>query len=58
LARTPEGSRASVWWLTGAQRWAVDVALEAGLALRVDGGVFRGGDTGPFAPYLPSGAYL
>jgi GNAT superfamily N-acetyltransferase len=58
LARTPDGSRASVWWLTGAQRWAVDVALEAGLALRVDGGVFRGGDTGPFAPYLPSGAYL
>jgi len=58
LSRTPEGSRAAVWWLTGAQRWAVDVALEARLTLKPDGGIFLAGNTGPFAPYLPSGAYL
>ena len=54
----PEGSRATVSWLTGRQRWAVDVALEAGLQLKVEGGLFLRGDTGPFSPYLPSGAYL
>ena len=43
---------------TGAQRWAVDVVLEARMELAVRGAVFLRGDTGPFAPYLPSGAYL
>jgi GNAT superfamily N-acetyltransferase len=38
--------------------WAVAVALDAGLALSPDGPVFVRGETGPFAPYLPSGAYL
>ena len=56
LARAPVAAEVS--WLTGAQRWAVDVALEAGLALDVWGAVFLRGDVGPFAPYLPSGAYL
>ncbi len=41
------------------QQWAVGPCLEAGLELRSEGGaVFVGGDVGPFAPYLPSGAYL
>jgi GNAT superfamily N-acetyltransferase len=56
LARAP--GRAEVSWLTGAQRWAVDVALEARLALDVWGAVFLRGEVGPFSPYLPSGAYL
>jgi hypothetical protein len=35
------------------------VAEDAGLDVRFDiGAVFLAGDVGPFAPYLPSGAYL
>ena len=58
LARAAGGD-ASVEWITAAQNWAIGPCLEAGLELRNDvGGVFLGGDVGPFAPYLPSGAYL
>ena len=51
-------SHAEVSWLTGAQRWAVDVVLEARMKLSVWGAVFLRGETGTFSPYLPSGAYL
>lgn len=48
-----------VEWITSLQGWAVAPCVEAGLELRMDvGAVFLGGDVGPFAPYLPSGAYL
>jgi GNAT superfamily N-acetyltransferase len=54
-----ETHEASVEWITSAQAWAVAPCLEAGLELRMDiGAVFLAGDVGPFAPYLPSGAYL
>jgi len=52
------GGHAEVSWLTGAQRWAVDVVLEARMELSVWGAVFLRGETGTFSPYLPSGAYL
>ncbi len=53
------GNEASVEWMTAAQNWAIPVCLDAGLELKTDiGGVFLGGDVGPFRPYLPSGAYL
>jgi Acetyltransferase (GNAT) family len=53
------GRDAAVEWITAAQPWAIRPCLDAGLELRFDiGGVFLGGDVGPFAPYLPSGAYL
>lgn len=46
-------------WLTSAQGWAAQVCREAGLSLRLDwGALFTGGELGPLAPYLPSGAYL
>jgi hypothetical protein len=49
----------AVRWITGGQQWAIRPCLDAGLELIGDGGaVFVGGDVGPFAPYLPSGAYL
>jgi hypothetical protein len=49
----------TVDWLGERQRWALDVCLEAGLELRVNGGVvFTQGEIGPFRPYLPSGAFL
>jgi GNAT superfamily N-acetyltransferase len=49
---------ATVEWITSAQNWAIPPCLDAGLELRGHGAVFLGGDVGPFAPYLPSGAYL
>jgi GNAT superfamily N-acetyltransferase len=53
------GREASVEWMTAAQNWAIRTCLDAGLELKTDiGAVFLGGDVGPFAPYLPSGAYL
>ncbi len=59
LARTPAGTEVDLGWMTGAQGWAVDVALAAGLELRIGrGAVALRGATGTFHPYLPSGAYL
>jgi GNAT superfamily N-acetyltransferase len=58
LAGVRAGDRAEVDWLTGAQQWAIDVAVEAGLELRPAGAVCVRGDVGPLRPYLPSGAYL
>ena len=49
LARAPAGRPRSSW-LTGAQRWAVDVVVEARLELDVWGAVFLRGDVGPFRP--------
>jgi GNAT superfamily N-acetyltransferase len=57
LAAT-DGEDAAVGWITSAQNWAVGPCVEAGLQLSDGGAVFLGGDVGPFAPYLPSGAYL
>ena len=52
-------AEAAVEWITSAQGWAVQPCLDAGLELRADlGAVFLAGEVGPFAPYLPSGAYL
>jgi hypothetical protein len=58
LARMPAGKEADVSWLTGAQQWAIDVAVAARLELRFGGAVCLRGDVGPFRPYLPGGAYL
>jgi GNAT superfamily N-acetyltransferase len=58
LARTPRDSEAEVEWLTPAQQWAIDVAHEAGLDVRPYGALFLRGETGPFRPYLPGGAYV
>ena len=54
-----DGKQASVRWITSAQDWAVAPCVQGGLELSSAGGaVFLAGDVGPFAPYLPSGAYL
>jgi GNAT superfamily N-acetyltransferase len=42
-------------WLTGAQQWAVDVAVRARLTLRPTGSCCLAGPVGLRAPYLPSG---
>jgi GNAT superfamily N-acetyltransferase len=57
LARAP--GHVLIEFITAAQAWAVPVCLEAGLELRLgSGAIFLGGDVGPYAPYLPSGAFL
>ena len=48
---------AEVEWLTGEQQWAIDVCVDARLALRPGGVVCRQGALGPMSPYLPSGAF-
>jgi GNAT superfamily N-acetyltransferase len=58
LARTPPDAEAEVSWLTGAQQWAIDVAVAARLQLRLAGAVCLRGEVGPMRPYLPGGAYL
>lgn len=58
LAASPPGGTVNVEFITAGQDWAVDVVLEAGLALSPDGPLFVRGDVGPMAPYLPSGAFL
>ena len=48
-----------VSWLSAKQQWAIEECRDAGLELRTThGGVFADGDIGPFAPYIPSGAFL
>ncbi len=57
LARSPEGGRVRVDYLTAAQEWAVDVCLAARLSLRTEGYLCLR-HMRPPAPYLPSGAFL
>jgi predicted N-acetyltransferase YhbS len=58
FAAAPPGETVHVDFMTEANNWAVQVVLDAGLDLTPDGPVYVRGETGPFAPYLPSGAYL
>jgi GNAT superfamily N-acetyltransferase len=58
LASVPDGTEATVEFITAAQSWAIEPLLDAGLALSPGGAVFLRGEVGPFSPYLPSGAYL
>jgi hypothetical protein len=52
------GATVNVDFLTSGQDWALPVCLDARLQLSPDGPMFAGGDLGPLAPYIPSGAYL
>jgi ribosomal protein S18 acetylase RimI-like enzyme len=57
LALVGESERPSVRWLTGAQDWAVEVAIAAGLRLASYGALCVRGNPGPLAPYIPSGPF-
>ncbi|MGA5700194.1 GNAT family N-acetyltransferase [Peterkaempfera bronchialis] len=57
LARVPDGVEASVAELTAEQEWAVDVGLEAGLALSNRGYLALRGMRPP-SPYVPNGGFL
>lgn len=58
LVNVPPGMTALVLFMTGAQQWAIRVALDARLPLSPDGPVCVKGRLGPLTPFLPSGAYL
>jgi ribosomal protein S18 acetylase RimI-like enzyme len=46
--------RPNIRWVTGAQDWAVDVLLRAGLQLSPSGALGVRGSPGPLRPFLPS----
>ncbi len=56
LRSAGEGATAVNWM--AAQDWAVEVALRAGLTLKLHGAVCARGRPGSMWPYLPSGPYL
>lgn len=58
LAASSPAATVDVDFLSAGQDWAIEVLLEAGLALSPDGPFFTRGDVGPLRPYVPSGAYL
>src|SRR5436305_2024499 len=57
LAEAPPDAPAEVSWITGAQQWAVQVALANCLELHPHGPVMVRGEPGPLHPYLPDGAF-
>ena len=48
----------SIWSITGAQQWAIEVAYAAGLKVTPTGPVLTKGRLGPMTPYIPNGQYL
>jgi len=58
LRGAPPDATVSVQFITHANQWAIDVALDAGLPLCPAGPVCVRGGVGPLAPLLPSGAFL
>ncbi len=58
FAHAPRAATVHVDFVMTGHDWAIDVGLQAGLALSPEGPVFTRGDLGPLAPFLPSGAYL
>jgi GNAT superfamily N-acetyltransferase len=58
LAASKPGATVQVDFISAGQDWAVEVLLDAGLALSPDGPLFVRGEVGPLRPYLPSGAFL
>jgi GNAT superfamily N-acetyltransferase len=58
LATARPGESVHVDFVRAGHDWAVQLCLAARLAIGPEGPVFVRGDVGPFAPYLPSGAYL
>jgi len=52
------GATVSVDFISAENAWAIDVGLEAGLAIGLCGPMFVRGRLGTLAPFVPSGAYL
>jgi ribosomal protein S18 acetylase RimI-like enzyme len=57
LSLSSDGQRPAIRWLTGAQGWAVDVALQAGLRITAHGALCVRGQPGSLRPFVPSGPF-
>lgn len=55
LDRASEGGSVRVRYVSGANQWAIDILMEAGLDVIADGAVSVAGNPGPLRPYIPSG---
>lgn len=55
LERAGEDGPVRVRYVSGANQWAVDILMTAGLDVIADGAVAVVGNPGPLCPYIPSG---
>ncbi len=55
LAVAGEGGDVRVRQVSGANQWAIDTLMRAGLDLAADGAICAAGNPGPLYPYIPSG---
>ena len=55
LARAGQSGPVRVRYVSGANQWAVDILVAAGLDVVADGAVAVAGNPGPLCPYIPSG---
>jgi len=58
FASGPRGGTVSVDFITAENQWAIQLCLEAGLAVADHAAIFVRGEPGPMAPYLANGAFL
>lgn len=54
LAQLQEQPQLEIGWISGRQRWAIDVVLAARLSLTTYGALGVRGEVGPLYPYIPS----
>jgi hypothetical protein len=57
LALAGDSERSVIRWITGAQDWAIAVAVQAGLRLAATGALCVRGNPGPLRPFVPSGPF-
>jgi ribosomal protein S18 acetylase RimI-like enzyme len=55
LARASQDGPVRVRYVSGANQWAIDILMAAGLDLIADGAVAVVGNPGPLCPFIPSG---
>ena len=55
LVNAAAGGAVRVRYISGANQWALNILMEAGLDLKADGAVSVAGKPGPLYPYIPSG---
>jgi len=58
IASGTRGGTVVIDFVTAENGWAIEVGLEAGLALSSCGPIFVRGELGTLAPFVPNGAYL
>jgi hypothetical protein len=57
LELSADSDRPTLRWITGAQDWAIAVAVQAGLRLSATGALCVRGRPGTLRPFVPSGPF-